>query len=53
MSGTDNPITDALSRVHVNTLSSQTPVVNFKAMVAAQQEDPEILYKSLEQMVPH
>ena len=41
VSGTDNPIADALSRVGVNTLSSQTPVVNFKAM-AAQQENPEI-----------
>jgi len=42
VSGTDNPVADALSRVGVNTLSSQTPVVDFKAMAAAQQEDPDI-----------
>ena len=42
VSGTDNPVADALSRVGVNALSSQAPVVDFKVMAAAQQEDPEI-----------
>ena len=41
VSGTDNPVPDALSCVGVNILSSQTPVVDFKAMAAAQQEDPD------------
>jgi len=42
VSGSDNPVADALSRVGVNTLLPQSPVVNFKAMAAAQQEDPEV-----------
>ena len=42
VSGNDNPVADALSRVGVNTLSPQPPVVDFKAMAAAQQENPEI-----------
>ena len=42
VSGNDNPVADALSRVGVNTLSPKPPVVDFKAMAAAQQEDPEI-----------
>ena len=42
VSGNDNPVADALSRVGVNALSSQTPVVSFKAMAAAQQEDSNI-----------
>ena len=42
VSGNDNPVADALSHVGVNTLSPQPPVVDFKAMTAAQQEDPEI-----------
>ena len=33
---------DALSRVFVNTLSPQPPVIDFKAMSLTQQEDPEI-----------
>ena len=42
VSGNDNPVADALSRVVVNTLSPQSPVIDFKAMSLAQQEDPEI-----------
>ena len=42
MSGTDNPIADAPSHVGINTLPSQTPVADFKAMATAQLEDPEI-----------
>jgi len=42
VSGTDNPVADALSHVGVNNFSSQSPVVDFKAIAAAQQEDPEM-----------
>ena len=42
VSGDDNPVADALSRIVLSTLSPQPMVVDFKAMSSAQQEDPEI-----------
>ena len=42
--GADNAVADALSRMRVDALQEErSPVVNFKAMAVAQQEDPELL----------
>lgn len=40
--GMENPVADALSRVGVNTFTTQPPVIDFTEMAAAQKEDPEI-----------
>ena len=43
VSGTDNPVADALSRTAVSTLHTvQRPVVDFEAMARAQVTDPEL-----------
>ena len=42
ISGSENPVADALSRVGVNTLTTQSPVIDFTEMAAVQKEDPEI-----------
>ena len=42
VSGTDNCVADALSRIEVSTLHQSSPVIDFKAMAAAQQSDTEI-----------
>ena len=43
VSGTDNPVPDALSRTAVSTLHTvQRPVVDFEAMARAQLTDPEL-----------
>ena len=42
--GADNAVADALSRMGVNALQEErSPVVDFKEMALAQQEDPELL----------
>ena len=42
VSGTDNCVADALSRIEVSTLHQSPPIIDFKAIAAAQQTDPEI-----------
>ena len=42
VSGTDNCVADASSRIEVSTLHQSPPVIDFKAMAAAQQSDPEL-----------
>ena len=42
ISGSKNPVADALSCAGVHALTTPPPVIDFTEMVAAQQEDPEI-----------
>ena len=42
VSGTDNCVVDASSRIEVSTLHQSPPIIDFKAIAAAQQTDPEI-----------
>ena len=43
VTGTNNPVADALSRIGVNALPpNQPPIVDFEAMAKAQAEDPEL-----------
>ena len=43
ISGKSNKVTDALSRIAINTIHALAPGINYTAMAAAQQEDKEIL----------
>ena len=42
VSGTDNCVADALFHIEVSTLHQSPPVIDFKAMAAAQQSDPKL-----------
>ena len=42
VSGTDNCVADALSRIETNALHQSPPIIDFKAIAAAQQTDPEL-----------
>ena len=42
VSGKDNSVADALSRLGVNTLATQPPIIDFKEIAAAQDEDTEM-----------
>lgn len=42
ISGKDNPVADALSRVEINATMDERPPVDFAAMATAQQEDSEL-----------
>ena len=42
VSGTDNCVADALSQIETNTLHQSLSIIDFKAITAAQQTDPEL-----------
>ena len=42
VSGINNPVADALSRVGINAVIAPPPLIDFAELAAAQEDDPEI-----------